>query len=199
MIAGRRRRRVLWGALASGLVLAPWAAGGQAVDPVVLMRRVQRQEAAPDEQVQFVMQLIDACGQVRDRTGTIHERQVTPGSVDEMRLIRFHTPAEIAGSGVLTIEHSERDNDQWLYLPAYHTTRRVVPANRGDRYMGTDFLYEDIMREKLEEYRYRTLGDDTLDGVPCVVLGAAPAAEQLARETSRARLTGAVDRGHVRW
>ena len=148
------------------------------------MRRVQRQDTAPDEQAQFVMQLIDASGQIRERTGTVYERQMAPGSLDKMRLIRFHTPGDIQGSGVLTIEHSNRDNDQWLYLPAYHTTRRIAPTNRGDRYMGTDFLYEDIMREKIEEYRYRTSGEGVLGTIHCVVLEAVPTAEQLARETA---------------
>jgi hypothetical protein len=50
--------------------------------------------------------------------------------------------------------------------------------------MGTDFLYEDIMREKIDEYRYRTSGDDVLGGVRCLVLEAVPVAEQLARETA---------------
>ena len=50
--------------------------------------------------------------------------------------------------------------------------------------MGTDFLYEDIMREKLEEYRYRTSGEDTLGGIRCTVLEAVAVAERLAQETA---------------
>jgi outer membrane lipoprotein-sorting protein len=176
--------RALWWVAAGVVGLGPCVVAGQSPDPVELMRRVQRQATAPDEQVQFAMQLINASGQIRERTGTTYERQVGLGGLDEMRLIRFHSPADIKGSGVLTIEHSDRENDQWLYLPAYHATRRISPANRGDRYMGTDFLYEDIMREKVEEYRYRTLTEDTLGGARCLVLEAVAAAEQLARETA---------------
>jgi len=190
----RRRLRALWCLLACSLVLPPSRASGQTPDPVEVMRRVQRQDTAPDEQTQFAMQLIDASGQVRDRTGTIYQRQVVRGEIDEMRLIRFHSPADIKGSGVLTVEHRDRDNDQWLYLPAYHTTRRIVPANRGDRYMGTDFLYEDIVREKIEEYRYRATGEDTADGVRCLVLEAVPVAESLARETAYSKKLIWVDR-----
>ncbi len=184
MTRQRLWRRAVWWVAAGAMGLAPCLAGGQTPDPVELMRRVQRQAAAADEQADFAMQLINASGQIRERTGTVYERLVAPGSLDEKRLIRFHSPADIKGSGVLTIEHPDRDNDQWLYLPAYHATRRISPANRGDRYMGTDFLYEDIMREKIEEYRYRTSGEDTLGGVRCVVLEAVAAAEQLARETA---------------
>lgn len=180
-------RSALPGVAAGALLLAPALASGQPPDPVEVIRRVQRQDTAPDEQVQFVMQLIDASGRVRERTGTIYERQLAPGALDEMRLIRFHSPADFKGSGVLTIEHSDRDHDQWLYLPAYHTTRRIAPANRGDRYMGTDFVYEDIVRDRLEEFRYWTWGEDELGGVRCLVLEAVPVAERLVRETAYAK------------
>ncbi|MBI3824583.1 MAG: outer membrane lipoprotein-sorting protein [Candidatus Rokubacteria bacterium] len=188
----RRARRAV---AASAVLLAPWVASGQPPNPGDVIRRVQRQDTASDEQVQFLMQLIDASGQVRERTGTIYQRQVAPGSLDAMRLIRFHSPPDFQGSGVLTIEHSDRDNDQWLYLPAYHTTRRIAPANRGDRYLGTDFLYEDIMREKIEEYRYRTSRDDALGGVRCLVLEAVPVAERLVRETAYGKKLIWVDAG----
>jgi hypothetical protein len=174
---------VVWLA-ATAVALVPCVSSAQNLDPVELIRRVQRQDTAPGEEVQFVMQLVDGSGQVRERTGTIYERQTAPASVDEMRLIRYYSPADIKGSGVLTIEHSDRPNDQWLYLPAYHTTRRIAPANRGDRYMGSDFLYEDIMRERVEEYEYRAAGKDTIDAVPCVVLEAVPVDRQLARESA---------------
>jgi len=179
--------------VAIALLLAPWQAVGQMQadaqtrDAVEVMRRVERQETAPDEQVRFTMRLIEPSGRVRERTGVVYERQVSPAGFDEMHLIRFYSPADIQGSGVLTIENQDRDNDQWLYLPAYHTTRRIAPANRGDRYMGTDFLYEDIMRERIEEYRYRISGEETVDGVPCLVVEATPAAERLARESAYSR------------
>lgn len=166
---------------------APGVAVGQAPDPVALMRRVQLQDTAVDEQVELTMQLIDGSGQIRERTGTIYERQVAPGSLDEMRLIRYHSPPDLKGSGVLTVEHADRDADQWLYLPAYHTTRRVPPANRGDRYMGTDFLYQDLTRAKIEEYRYAVRGEETIEGARCLILEAVPVAEQLRRETAYAK------------
>ena len=187
MVVTSARPPAVGGLVLAVLVLTPWWAPAELPEPVALMRRVQRQAAAPDEHVQFTMALIDDTGRVRRRTGVVYTRLVQPGSIDQMRLIRFQSPADIKGSGVLTIEHPDRDNDQWLYLPAYHTTRRIAPANRGDRYMGTDFLYEDIMREKIEEYRYRASGEAELRGVSCVVLEAVPAAPQLVRETAYSR------------
>ena len=177
-------RGAAWYVTLTVLVLAPSLARAASIDPVEVMRRVQRQDSAADEQAQFSMRLVDASGQVRQREGVLYTRQVAPDSLDQMRLIRFHSPADLEGSGVLTIEHPDRANDQWLYLPAYHTTRRIVPANRGDRYMGTDFLYEDIMREKVAEYRYRMTGEDVIGGVRCLVLEAVPVAPAVVAETA---------------
>jgi hypothetical protein len=173
------------------LMLAPAASGGP--EPAEVMRRVQRQATASDETADFTMQLVEASGRTRQRTGTVHERQVKPGAVDEMRLIRFHSPPDFQGSGVLTIEHTDRDNDQWIYLPAYHTSRRVPPANRGDRYMGTDFSYEDIMRQKIEEYRYALRGEEACDGRRCLMIEAVPADSRLRQETAYSKTISWVD------
>jgi hypothetical protein len=184
--------RLGWLALAATLLVAHLAAG-QTLDPAEVMRRVQRQAAAPDEAVNFLMQLVDASGRVRERTGTVYERQVAPNALDEMRLIRFHSPPDFQGSGVLTVEHADRDNDQWIYLPAYHTTRRIASENRGDRYMGTDFFYEDITRQKIEEYRYTLLREDPCGSARCLVIEAVPVAEKVRRETTYAKTVNWVD------
>jgi hypothetical protein len=181
------------GCLGLAVVLAPLFAVGAALDPVELMQRVQRQEAASDETVDFTMQLVDASGRVRERTGTVSERQAGPSAVDEMRLIRFHSPPDFRGSGVLTIEHPDRDHDQWIYLPAYHTTRRIAPTNRSDRYLGTDFLYEDIMRTKIEEHRWVLRGEAPCDGASCLLIEAVPVAEGLRRDTAYSKTVSWVD------
>ena len=92
--------------------------------------------------------------------------QEAEGADDSVRLIRFHTPPDFARSGILTIERSDGDADQWIYLPAYHASRRVPTANRGDTWMGTDFTYEDITDAKIERYEYRTIGERTAQRRP---------------------------------
>jgi hypothetical protein len=190
MRTGRLRRGACLGL---AVVLVPVLTVGAALDPVELMQRVQRQEAASDETVDFTMQLVDASGRVRERTGTVSERRAAPSAVDEMRLIRFHSPPDFRGSGVLTIEHPDRDHDQWIYLPAYHTTRRIAATNRSDRYLGTDFLYEDIMRTKIEEHRWVLRGEALCHGASCLLIEAVPVAEGLRRDTAYSKTVSWVD------
>jgi len=110
-----------------------------------------------------------------------------------VRLIRFHAPPEFARSGILTIERSEGDADQWIYLPAYHASRRVPSANRGDTWMGTDLTYEDITDAKIEQYEYRTVGTDRVNGVACTLIEAVPTERKLVEESAYSKTVSCVD------
>ena len=156
-----------------------------------VMRKVLRDSRAEDEAINVVMELIDGGGRVRRRTTTIYSKKRSPEA--SMRLIRFHEPPDIARSGILTIEHPDRDADQWIYLPAYHAARRVAPANRGDTWMGTDFTYEDITDPKLEHYQYTTLRRERVDDVPCTVIEAIATDPKLKAQSAYSRTVFWVD------
>ncbi len=173
-------RTVLLAILALGLPTLGRAQGGDGARDI--MRRVLRDSRADDEVVSVNMRLVDARGRVRGRTATFYSKKST--AEDSVRLFRFYTPPEFARSGILTIEHSDRDADQWIYLPAYYASRRVSAANRGDTWMGTDFTYEDIIDPKIEQYEYRTIRHEQLNNVPCVVIEAIPKDKKLVEESA---------------
>lgn len=179
--------------LVASLVLClPTLAPAQGRDSArEIMRRVLRDSRAEDEAVSVKMQLVDATGRVRRRTATFYFKKRT--AEDSARLIRFHTPPEFARSGILTIEHSDRDTDQWIYLPVYHASRRVAAADRGDTWMGTDFTYEDITDAKIEQYEYRTVGRDRFNGVHCIVIEAIPTERKLVGESAYSRTVFWID------
>jgi len=156
-----------------------------------IMRRVLRDSRAEDEVVSVTMQLLDATGRTRRRTATFYSKKRT--AENSVRLIRFLTPPEFARSGILTVERSEGDADQWIYLPAYHASRRVPSTNRGDTWMGTDLTYEDIADAKIEQYEYRTVGNDRVNGVACTLIEAIPRARKLVEESAYAKTVSYVD------
>jgi outer membrane lipoprotein-sorting protein len=143
-------------------------AAGTAADGEAIMRAVIAQGSAGDEVVDVHMRLVDSSGKERHRTATIYTKK------GGRRLIRFETPPDLAGSGILSIEQPDRSPDQWLYMPAYHASRRIAPASGGDTWMGTDFAYDDIVDPRVSDHRYRVLGEQTLDGVVCTQLEATP-------------------------
>jgi len=163
------------------------------MDAKEIMRQVDLQSSATDEVIDITMVLIDKKGKERARKATLYTKQ--KNDTDDMRLIRFHTPADIAKSAVLTIENSDRDNDQWVYLPAYHTTRRITAANRSDNYMGTDFAYEDITDPRIDEYQYKILKREKYRETDCVVIESIPVDEKLKKETGYSKTISWIDPG----
>jgi len=163
------------------------------MDAKEIMRQVELQNSAVDEVLDITMTLVDADGRERSRTATLYIKQKS--GMDDMRLIRFHTPADIAKSAVLTIENSDRDNDQWVYLPAYHTTRRIATANRSDNYMGTDFAYEDITDPRIDEYQYAIVRQEKYREIECVIIESIPTAEKLVNETAYSKTVSWIDPG----
>ena len=142
---------------------------------------------AQDELAEIDMELIDAGERVRKRTTTLYVKKRDDGN--DMRLFRFHTPTDMADAGILTIEKDDGDSDQWLYLPAYHTSRRIASSNRGDTWMGTDFTYEDVTDPNTEQYEYRMLGEERIGDLDCRIIEAVPVAETLLRESGYSKLT----------
>ncbi len=156
-----------------------------------IMRRVITQARAEDEVADVAMRLIDSKGRIRQRTATVYSKRASAQS--DMRLIRFFTPPDLADSGVLTLEHDDRDADQWLYLPAYHTSRRIASANRSDTYMGTDFSYEDITGPKIDHYQYRIVGKEILRATQCTVIETIPAETRLKKESGYQKMMYWID------
>jgi hypothetical protein len=176
--------------IAAGFV-ATLALAGEDGGAREIMRRVLRDSRADDEVASVLVELVDASGRVRRRTTTVYSKRRT--GEQSARLIRFHAPPDLARSAILTIEHADRDADQWIYLPAYHAARRIAAANRGDTWMGTDLTYEDISDPKLEHYEYTTLRHEPLDGVRCAVIAAVPTDHRLKEQSAYARTVFWVD------
>ena len=58
------------------------------------------------------------------------------------------------------IEHSDKDDDIWIYLPALKKVRRLVSSNKKDSFVGTDFTYEDVIGQKVEEWNHRLVKEE---------------------------------------
>ena len=93
---------------------------------------------------------------MRDESG--HERRRRFHAMSKMIGDRLHSigrltePEYLRGMTVLTIEAKDRGHDAFLYLPSLDRVRRVSTAQRGDAFFGTDVTYEDLERQRAEEY-----------------------------------------------
>lgn len=117
-----------------------------------------------DSQANMYMKLYNAAGQESRREMVMRFLEV-PEDADKT-LITFHFPRDIKGTGLLTFEHVEEGDDQWLYLPALKRVKRIASENKSGSFVGSEFSYEDISSNKPEKYTYNYLREDVYDGVP---------------------------------
>lgn len=132
-----------------------------------------------------VMQLYRKATAIQDLSGTITYTNISKTGRSQTRslkqhiscndnaeqtynlLLEFTSPQDVAGTATLTLQHSKRQDDQWLFLPALRMSKRISASKRSDRFMGTEMTYEDLstyLSEPLDNYEYKLLGEETIDG-----------------------------------
>ena len=106
---------------------------------------------------------------LRNARGETSTRQIRSYSLEgtddgDKGLLIFDSPPDVRGTKFLTFSHKDRDDDQWLYLPALKRVKRISSANKGGSFMGSEFSYEDMTAPVLEKYAYKYLRDDNYKG-----------------------------------
>ena len=74
-------------------------------------------------------------------------------------MVQFLTPAEVKGVTLLTFANAGKEDDQWLYTPALARDRRIAGGAKTERFLGTDFTYEDMQERDLDGAEYKLLGE----------------------------------------
>ena len=85
----------------------------------------------------------------------------------------FRKPASDKGTSFLTWEHKNKDDDQWLYLPALKRVRRISAADKHKSFMGTDFSYNDMAPPHPDEFTHKLLGEEKVDDNDCYLVESA--------------------------
>jgi outer membrane lipoprotein-sorting protein len=139
-----------------------------------IAQRVYDREDGKDSYTIVDMHLIDSRNNERKRTVII---QVKDFGKLTKTMIRFTEPADIEGTGLLTVEKEKEDDDQFLYLPELKRVRRIISGKKDGRFTNTDFTYEDLERRKVEKDEHRLLREEELGGKKCYVLESIPKKE----------------------
>jgi len=141
------------------------------------------------------MQMTDRHGKVRIRETRAFRKYFG----DEKRTAIFYLkPKNIKDTAFLTYDYADkqRDDDQWLYLPAMRKVRRISASDRGDYFLGTDLSYEDIKLEtrvSLKDYTRKTIGEDEEEGVHCYIVEETEINTEIAEELGHSRRESCVD------
>lgn len=162
-------RKLLNQALAAvlALTLVSAAAAQRYSTADALMSAVEARPEPKTTEATLTMTITTAGGQTLTRTLQMW------GAGDDKRLIKFTAPADIAGSGFLTITQAAGGEERLVYLPALDRVRRIAGGQQGDAFFGSDFSYEDITGINPDDYTHTLLA--MKDG-PTYVVEATPTA-----------------------
>ncbi len=128
-----------------------------------IMERVDARDDGDRQLNDMEMLLIDKNGSTRTRRIRNWRRDV---GEDTQSILFFLAPADVKDTGFLTYDYddSNKDDDQWLYLPALKKTKRIATGDKSGSFMGSDFSYADMTERNLDNYDYRLIKEDLLDG-----------------------------------
>jgi hypothetical protein len=125
--------------------------------------------------------IIDGKGRERIREIAMVSKLYDNGET-EKRLIRFLSPADVKGTGLLTYDYEKKDDDMWLFMPALRKTRRIVSSEKSKNFMGSEFSYADMTPPNLDDFTYTTLGESEAEGVLCWEIEIIPVNDDVADE-----------------
>ena len=131
----------------------------------------QHRTDAQSERYEGLLQVFGGKGKIADKRWTF-ERLGSHGN--SKAVLRFTMPAEVKGVALLIVNHPDRSSDQWMWTPGIERDRRIAMQDRSTRFFGTDFSFEDLEERDVDQYDYRLLGDDAVDGAACWKIQSTP-------------------------
>ena len=176
-------------AVALAIALLPSSPSRSAVsEPTVreIMQRVDERDDGERRILELNLSLIDKSGQARERSVRVFSRD---HGRETQQIIFFLSPADVKDTGLLTYDYpgAERDDDQWLYLPALRKTKRLASSDQSGAFLGSDFSYADLTRRELDDYDYRLIGSEDVRGEPTWKVEALPRSADEVKRTGYAK------------
>ena len=122
-----------------------------------------RDKGFGDSTAQITMTLMDKYGQSTKRA--IRNRTFEVDNEGDKSLVIFDSPGDVRGTAFLSHTKKADSDNQWLYLPALKRVKRIASSNKAGPFMGSEFSYEDIASQEVEEYTYNYLRDEEQHGL----------------------------------
>ena len=138
----------------AGVVLA---ASVFAQEPRQIIQEVQKRQHSNSQRYQGTLEVIGGGNKVATKSW-IYQRIGSFG--DSKAILRFVTPAEVKGVGLLIVNHTDRASDQWMWTPAVGRDRRIAMQDRSTRFFGTDFSFEDLEERDVDQYNFKLVADE---------------------------------------
>jgi len=151
-----------------------------------IMTKVEERDDGDNRTTSMEMVLIDKHGKERVRRIRTHRKD---RGADTLKLMFFLHPPDVKNAGFMTHDYDDpdRDDDQWLYLPALKKTKRIASTDKSKSFMGSDFAYADMTSRDLEDYDFKIVKTQAVNGAATWIVEALPRNEDAIEETGYTR------------
>jgi hypothetical protein len=121
-----------------------------------IMQSVHDRDDGINKTSDILMTLINKKGNKRIRKIKSYSQDKNK---DTSTALFFMHPADIKDTALLTYDYDDhtQDDDQWMYLPALHKSKRISSNEKKSSFVGSDFSYGDLTKFSIELYDYELL------------------------------------------
>ena len=147
-----------------------------------IMEKVDARDDGKTLEQDMLMILIDKNGKTRTRDIKSYGKDF---GEDEHRIMFFKSPADVKNTSFLTYDYdnADKDDDQWLYLPALKKVKRIPSADKSGSFMGSDFSYFDMTDRDLEDYDFKFIKDTKVYGKDAWMIESTPRNDKTIKES----------------
>jgi hypothetical protein len=147
-----------------------------------IMEKVDARDDGDNQTSDMEMILIDKRGKKRIRKISTYTKDK---GEDTYRLMFFIHPADVKDTSFLTYDYDQpdRDDDQWLYLPALRKTKRIASSDKSGSFMGSDLNYSDMTSRELEDYDFFFKKEMDVKGKNTWLIESIPRTKKVIKET----------------
>ena len=139
------------------------------------------------------LKIISANGDERVRKISTATRKFGDAS---KTMMKFLEPADVRGTTLLVYDYENKDDDMWIYMPALRKTRRIVSGEKGNNFMGSEFTNADMSKPNIDDFNYKLLGEDAIDGKSCWKIEATCKTEDLEDQYGFSKRIVYIDKGN---
>ena len=152
-----------------------------AEDPRQILIESQNRSRSKSQRYEGTLEVIGASNKISLKRW-VYDRIGSYGA--SKAVLRFTAPPEVKGVALLIETHPDRASDQWMWTPAIERDRRIALQDRSTRFFGTDFSFEDLEERDVDQYDYKMMGDDNIDGAICWKIESQPKQAKSSQYTS---------------
>ncbi len=147
-----------------------------------IMEKVDARDEGDNQTSNMEMILIDKRGNQRVRRIASFTKDK---GEDTHRLMFFIRPADVKDTAFLTWDYDDpdRDDDQWLYLPALRKAKRIASSDKSGSFMGSDLNYSDMTDRNLADYDFFFKKEMDVKGVKAWLIESVPVSKKVIKET----------------